>query len=374
MKISNQHAPQAPTTQGPKTAKEGELDLLKTLQGLVKPAAPATDPVMAALQALTGVQAPAVAADPVMAALQALTGVQAPTAEATPATTTARSSFNTEAPRTALTQPLLPNAVSPPNDDRLTRCFQDAWKAAYGTTKLPSREEREALLKMARELRSQHKNAVEIEYALLAHIKGNAGTGAVKATPAEARTAAMEAFQSTYRREPTPDEAAKWEAEANKLAEQGKDATTIKYALMTPMQQARDKVDPNDKDAMNNLAREAFKSVHAREPNPTELAHWADKATAMAKDGKDATTIKYALVTPMQEARDGSGRTDDPALLDLIKNAYREVLRDANRELSPHEEREWMKVAQKMRDEGKMNATSIKHMLIAEVRVAYRNL
>ncbi|MCP3141403.1 hypothetical protein [Pyxidicoccus xibeiensis] len=439
MKISNERGPKVPAqSQGPKSAQAGELDVLKSLETLVKTPGPAADPLLAALQSLTGVAAPEAApADPVLAALSALTGVQAPTATATQST--ARTAFSADAPRAPLSQALLPNSVNPPNEERLFRCFQDAWKSAYGNTKLASTAEREALMKMATDLRNQGKSAVEIEYALLAHIKGGgAAAGAGGASAADARTAATEAFKSTFRREPTPDEARHWEAEAHKLAEKGmdatrikyalmtpmqqardkvdpndrnalstiareafkgvygrepnptelkewtdkaeamakdgKDATTIKYALMTPMQQARDKVDPNDRNALNTLAREAFKSVFGREPNPTELKEWADKAEAMAKDGKDATTIKYALITPMQQARDGGGRTDDAALVDLIKNAFRDVLRDAYREPSPREEREWLKVAQKLRDEGKLSATAIKHMLMAEVRVAYGNL
>ncbi|MFP2929173.1 hypothetical protein ACLESO_29015 [Pyxidicoccus sp. 3LG] len=358
MKISNERAPKVAEQKGPKTAQSGELDVLKTLQTLVKPAGPAADPVLSALQALTGVQAPTPAAA---------------------TATTAKASFDASARQAAPTRPLLPNSVSPPDNDRLFRCFQDAWKSAYGNTRLASTGEREALMKLAGELRTQGKSAVEIEYTLLAHIKGGGaasgagGTTPVGANPAEVRSAAKEAFKSIFGREPTP-ELTDWANKAQAMAQDGKDATTIKYALMTPMQQARDKVDPNDRNALNTLARDAFKSVFGREPSSTELTDWANKAQAMAQDGKDATTIKYSLITPMQEQRDGGGKTDDNALRDLIKTAFREVLRDAYRDPSPNEEKEWMQIAQKLRDEGKLSATAIKHMLISEVRTAFGNL
>ncbi|WP_143905505.1 hypothetical protein [Corallococcus sp. Z5C101001] len=295
--------------------------------------------------------------------LQELTSAQAvaaPTAAAP--TDVARTQYvTTPQAKAAPTGPLLPD--SRPRPDVLTNKVDEAYRQIG---RVPSSNERKEMIALANDLAGKGKSATEIKYAVIEKLKAIQSGSTVKPSTAELRSMASETFKSLFGRAPGEGELSRWTAEAQKLADQGMDATSIKYNLPSMMREVRDGLDKTDPAALRGLAKETFKSVFGREPSAGELSRWEGEAKKLVDENKlNATGVKSTLPSMMREVRDGLDKTDAATLRTLAKDAFKTTF---GREPSAGELSRWEGEAKKLVDENKLNATGVKSTLPSMMR------
>ncbi|WP_375754461.1 hypothetical protein [Corallococcus exercitus] len=295
--------------------------------------------------------------------MQQLTATQAVAATPTTAPTTdvARTSYVTAQSAPVPTGPLLPD--SRPS----ARAIDEKVSEAYNQIgRLPTTTERREMLALANELAGKGKNATEIKYAVIAKLREiQAGTH-VKPSAAELSNLASQTFQTIFNRAPGKDELTRWAAEAQKLADKGMDAISIKYNLPSMMREVRDGLDKTDPAALSKLAKDTFRSVFDRWPDDTELARWEKEAKKLVDDHKlSATGVKTTLPSMMRDVRDGLDKTDAATLKKLATEAYTTIFGEP-----PEGDQlvRWEKEAKKLVDENKMNAVGVKNTLPAMMR------
>ncbi|MFB1481718.1 hypothetical protein [Corallococcus sp. RDP092CA] len=257
--------------------------------------------------------------------------------------------------------PMLPD--SRPSASAVDRKVSEAYTQIG---RVPSTSERREMVKLAQDLAAEGKNATEIKYAVIEKLRAIQAGTATKPGAAELRNVAAETFKTTFGRAPGEGELSRWAAEAQKLADQGMDATSIKYTLPSMMREVRDGLDKTDPAALRGLAKETFKSVFGREPSASELSRWEGEAKKLVDEQKmNATGVKTTLPSMMREVRDGLDKTDAGALRNLAKDAFKSTF---GREPSASELSRWEGEAKKLVDEQKMNATGVKTTLPSMMR------
>ena len=194
---------------------------------------------------------------------------------------------------------LLPPALSPPTDERLTRAILDAYKLVYGTTKLPTGPERTEWLNKARQMR-----------------------------------------------------------DTDKLS-----ANDIQNVIAGKLGEIAEGLDNTRPDTLKGLIEYEIKLAYGdgRTPSQADYAKWMPIAQKMADDKMSATDIKMALRTQIQTVANGLDRTDNDALKNLIEQEFRFSLGNQWRMPTPREAQAWLKIAQELRDKHEASATAIKH-------------
>ncbi|NOK15979.1 hypothetical protein [Corallococcus carmarthensis] len=294
---------------------------------------------------------------------QQLTATQAvaATPAAAPTADVARTSYVTAQAAPAPKGPLLPDSRPSPSaiDTKVTEAYQQIGR-------VPTTSERREMINLANELAGKGKNATEIKYAVIEKLRAIQAGTTVKPGAAELRNLAVETFKTTFGRAPGGDELSRWVNEAQKLADKGMDAISIKYNLPSMMREVRDGLDKTDPAALRGLAKETFKSVFGREPNASELARWEGEAKKLVDDQKmSATGVKTTLPSMMRDVRDGLDKTDAATLHNLAKDAFKTTF---GRDPNPTEMARWEKEAKKLVDDNKLNATGVKNTLPAMMR------
>ncbi|MGE6758350.1 hypothetical protein ACQKGO_10085 [Corallococcus interemptor] len=294
--------------------------------------------------------------------LQQLTATQATAATATTAPVeTARTSYVTAQSAPVARGPLLPD--SRPSPSAITSRVDEAYQQIG---RVPTTSERKEMVKLAEELAGKGKNGTEIKYAVIAKLREIQAGTAVKPGAAELRNVAAETFKTVFGRAPGDAELTRWAAEAQKLADDGMDAISIKYNLPSKMREVRDGLDKTDTATLRNMAKDIFKTVFGREPTSSELATWTDKAQKMVDDDKmSATGVKTTLPSMMRDVRDGLDKTDTATLRNLAKDVFKTTY---GREPTSSELETWTQKARKMVDDDKMNATGVKTTLPSMMR------
>ncbi|WP_120523428.1 hypothetical protein [Corallococcus exercitus] len=295
--------------------------------------------------------------------MQQLTAPQAvaATPAAAPTADVARTSYVTAQAAPTPTGPLLPD--SRPS----AKAINDKVSEAYTQIgRVPSGNERREMLALANELAGKGKNATEIKYAVIAKLRDIQAGTAVKPSASELRSLAGETFKTIFNRAPGDDELNRWANEAQKLADKGMDAISIKYNLPSMMREVRDGLDKTDPAALSKLAKDTFKSVFDRWPDDKELAHWAKEAKKLVDDEKmSATGVKTTLPSMMRDVRDGLDKTDAATLSKLATEAYTAIFGEPPKK---DQLARWEKEAKKLVDENKMNAVGVKNTLPAMMR------
>jgi hypothetical protein len=198
---------------------------------------------------------------------------------------------------------LLPPTNSPPTDERLARCINDAYQRVYKGTKFPTGPQRTAFQNMAVEMRAQGKSAYEIELAIADKLYLEQ-QGLDNTSDATLNMLVDKAFQSVYGRAPSSSERTEWMKKAKDLraetTEDGKPAKSAKeigYALTDALQLNALGLDNTSDDTLNRLVNEAFAKVleGKRPPTARERAAWFKFAQDMAQNKKSAKDIKYAI-------------------------------------------------------------------------------
>jgi len=284
------------------------------------------------------------------------------------------SSFETSSQRSAgPVGDILPTPLSPPTNERLTKAVDDALKRVYGSNTPPSGK-RSELYNLATQMRTEGKSAGAIENALVAKLHTEKAAEQDKANPAQQLD---DAIKLAYRGGAQPSQADKdkWLKTAQDMAAAGKGASDIKWELYNQMKAAQSGMDNNGPAVQNKMFLEAYKQVHGHTatPSPADEAKWMKVANEMAAAGKNPSDIKWDLYAQMQAARAGTSDINAPGALEsIVGEAFKQVLRNNPRQPSGREVTEWVKVAERMRTEGK-NASDIKWALITQMNDALSN-
>ncbi|MBE4750955.1 hypothetical protein G4177_22545 [Corallococcus sp. ZKHCc1 1396] len=295
--------------------------------------------------------------------LQQLTATQAvaaPTATA-PATDVARTGYVTAQAAPTPKGPLLPD--SRPSPSALTANVDEAYKQIG---RVPTSSERKEMVKLAEELAGKGKNATEIKYAVIEKLRAIQAGTAVKPGASELRNLAGETFKTIFGRAPGEAELTRWAAEAQKLADNGMDAISIKFNLPSMMREVRDGLDKTDTATLRSLAKDAFKTTFGRDPTGSELSRWEGEARKLVDGQKmNATGVMTTLPSMMREVRDGLDKTDTATLRNLAKDAFKTTF---GRDPTGSELSRWEGEAKKLVDGQKMNATGVMTTLPSMMR------
>ena len=261
------------------------------------------------------------------------------------------------------------------------KMFLEAYKQVHGHTATPSPADEAKWMKVANEMAAAGKNPSDIKWDLYAQIKA-AKEGVVSNAPANTQAAVLDAFKQVNGRNasPSPAEQEKWNKVAAEMAKEGKSEYNIKWDLVAKMNEAKAGTAPTGGGSVGGevpkkMFMEAYKQLHGHTatPSPAEEEKWMKVANEMATAGKSASDIKWDLYAQMQAARAGTSDINAPGALEsIVGEAFKQVLRNNPRQPSGREVTEWVKVAERMRTEGK-NASDIKWALITQMNDALSN-
>jgi len=272
---------------------------------------------------------------------------------------------------------LLPPALSPPTDERLTRSIVDAYQLVYGTTKLPTGPERTEWLNKARQMRDTGKlSANDIKNVIVGKLT-EIVEGLDNTRPDTLKGLIENEFKVAYGdgRSPSQADYAKWMPIAQKMADDKMSAFDIKMALRTQIQTVANGMDNTRPDTLKGLIEYEFKVAYGdgRSPSQADYAKWMPIAQKMADDKMSATDIKMALRTQIQTVANGLDRTDNDALKNLIEQEFRFSLGNEWRMPTPREAQAWLKIAQELRDKHEASATAIKHEIRRQLQTSISN-
>jgi len=256
--------------------------------------------------------------------------------------------------------------------------FMEAYKQVHGHTATPSPADEAKWTKVAQDLAAAGKNPSDIKWDLYAQIKA-AKEGTVSNAPANTQQAVLDAFKQVNGRNASisPAEQEKWNKVAADMAKEGKSEYNIKWDLVAKMNEAKAGLEPQPSggDVAKKMFMEAYKQIHGHTatPSPADEAKWMKVANEMAAAGKGASDIKWDLYNQMKAAQSPSSDINAPGALEsIVGEAFKQVLRNNPRQPSGREVTEWVKVAERMRTEGK-NASDIKWALITQMNDALSN-
>ncbi len=185
----------------------------------------------------------------------------------------------------------------------IDKTFEHVSKMYGGLASSPTAAQRDELMKLAKKMSGEGKDAQQIEYAIADKVhamrRGLGDTSDAKINQLIDKT--FEHISKMYGgigSSPTAAQRDELMKLAKKLSGEGKDAQQIEYAIADKVHTIRQGLDKTDDSALNRFIDEAFKKVFEnpnRVPSERERSVWLKFAQDAVKQGMNGQSVVYAL-------------------------------------------------------------------------------